>query len=147
MLSKTSKYGVRAILYLAIHSNEKKLRGVKELSLALKISEPMLSKVLQNCTKKGLVDSRKGRNGGFFMNESQKSDHLMHVIKTLEQSKYILDGCLLGQKKCDSCHMCPYREMVHSIRNEFKTIYGTDTILQTAIKLNNNSNTTKFTLQ
>lgn len=135
MLSKTSKYGVRAILHLAIHSNDQNLIGVKKLATDIQISEPMLSKVLQLLTKNNLIESKKGRNGGFYMSDAQKSSYLIHVIKTLEQSEYILTGCLMGQKQCEACYLCPYHEKVQSIRSEFKAIYGTDTIEETAIKI------------
>lgn len=135
MLSKTSRYGVRAVLYIAANTDEKNLLGIKELAEKVEISTPMLSKVLQFLTKKELIESKKGRNGGFFMTEVQKNQNLMHVIKELEQSEYLITACMLGQKHCDTCDKCPYHEMVASIRSELKAIYATDTILETSIKL------------
>jgi len=137
MLSKTSRYGVRAVLYIAANTNESRLLGIKELSEKVEISTPMLSKVLQFLTKKEIIESKKGRNGGFFMTDHQKNRHLMHVIKELEQSEYLITACMLGQKHCDTCTKCPYHEMVASIRSELKAIYDTDTILETSLKLRN----------
>ena len=137
MLSKTSRYGVRAVLYIAANTNEKNLLGIKELSEKIEISTPMLSKVLQFLTKKELIESKKGRNGGFYMTDVQKNLHLMQVIKEMEQSEYLIAACMLGQKNCDTCHNCPYHKMVASIRAELKAIYNTDTILETSLKLNN----------
>ena len=91
MLSKTSRYGLRSMLYLARHTNSSILIGVKELSASIEISEPMLSKVLQLLTKRNLIESKKGRNGGFFMTEFQKSNKLINVITKLDQSEKILN--------------------------------------------------------
>lgn len=135
MLSKTSRYGIRAVLYIAAHTNEDSLIGIKELAEKVKISTPMLSKVLQFLTKRDLITSRKGRNGGFYLTEVQKNQNLMHLIKQLEQSEYLITACLLGQKHCDTCFACPYRDKVASIRTELKAIYNTDSILETALKL------------
>lgn len=135
MLSKTSRYGVRSVLYLALHTDSSCLVGVRELAKRIQISEPMLSKILQNLTKRRLIESKKGRNGGFYMTDEQKSQHLINIITDLEQSNRLINDCLMGQKNCKTCDRCPYHMRVTSIRSELHSIYGTDTILETAIKL------------
>ena len=135
MLSKTSRYGVRAVLYIAAFTGEEHLVGVRELAREIEISEHMLSKVLQFLTKRNLIMSKKGRNGGFYMTHEQKNLCLMHVIKELEQTEYLISACMLGQKHCKTCEMCPYRDKVTAIRSELKSIYATDTIEQTAHKV------------
>ncbi len=137
MLSKTSRYGVRAILYIAANSNENRLIGVRDLSVAIEISQPMLAKVLQHLTKKNLIQSKKGRNGGYYMTSLQKNIHLLEVIRELEQSEYLINACLLGQKHCKTYDQCPYHDKVMLIRSELRAIYGTDTILNTSTKINN----------
>jgi Rrf2 family protein len=137
MLSKTSRYGVRALLYIAAHTDEKTLMGIKELSKNVEISTPMLSKVLQFLTKRELIASKKGRNGGFYMTDVQKNQHLMHVIKKLEQSEALITACMMGQKHCDTGNKCPYHDQVASIRSALQAIYNTDTIIETALKIKN----------
>lgn len=139
MLSKTSRYGVRAVLYIAAKTDENNLLGIKELSEVLEISTAMLSKVLQFLTKKELIESKKGRNGGFFMTSNQKSQHIIRVVKELEQSEFLITACMLGQKHCNTGANCPYHEMVASIRSELSSIYNTETILETSLKLYNTS--------
>jgi len=136
MLSKASRYGVRSVIYLAQHSNSSYLLGVKELAIKIHINEPMLSKILQNLTKKKLIESKKGRNGGFYMTPAQKAKKLMHVITTLEQSNRLIKECMLGQRLCETYDQCPYSSKVAAIRSELQAIYGTDTIEETALKLN-----------
>ena len=135
MLSKITKYSIRAILFLSVSTSEEKLLGVRQLSDSIKISEPMLSKVLQSLTKMNLIISKKGRNGGFYMSEEQKNLSLMHLIKTIEQSDYIVNECLLGQKGCAVCENCPYQSHVLALRKSLNTIYNTNSILETAKKL------------
>jgi Rrf2 family protein len=118
-----------------MHTSDTCLKGVKELSEALQISEPTLSKVLQLLTKRKFILSKKGRNGGFYMSDEQKNDTLMNVLLNMENSDYILTDCMLGQKKCDGLNNCPYHERVLSIRKEFQTIYNSDTIENTAKKI------------
>jgi len=135
MLSKTSRYGVRAVLYIAAYTHEERLIGVRQLAEKIEISEHMLSKVLQYLTKRDLIKSKKGRKGGFYMTADQKSQNLMHVIRELEQTEFLISACMLGQKHCKTGMFCPYHEQVTSIRTQLKAIYGTDTIEQTAHKV------------
>ena len=144
MLSKTGRYGIRALLYLAANSSEKCLLGVRDLALKTEISEHMLSKVLQFLTKRDIITSRKGRNGGFYMTQDQKNLNLVQVIKELEQTEYLISVCLLGQKYCNSKLKCPYHDRVTRIRSELQAIYAADTIEETALKIMNSHITQKI---
>ncbi len=136
MFSKRSRYGIRAILHIALHTDEENLMGTTALAQNTGINEPMLSKVLQELTKKKMITSKKGRNGGFYMSTVQKSQKLIEVIKELDQSDKLINDCMLGQKSDRTCDTCPYSNDVATIRAELKAIYGTDTIVETAKKLN-----------
>ena len=135
MLSKTGRYGIRALLYLAANSSEGHLIGVKDLAQQTEISEHMLSKVLQFLTRQGLITSKKGRRGGFYLTPEQKNLNLAQVIKALEQTEYLISVCLLGQKHCNSRMQCPYQDRVARIRMELSAIYASDTVEQTAQKI------------
>ena len=47
MLSNTSKYAIRAVIYLALYAGEEKKIGIKQISNELKIPTPFLGKILQ----------------------------------------------------------------------------------------------------
>ena len=139
MLSKTGRYGVRAVLYIAANTSGEHLIGVRKLSRDIGVSEHMLSKVLQFMTRRDIVMSKKGRNGGFYMTEAQKQRTIMDVIRVLEQTQHLLSSCLMGQKNCEQGLHCPYRDKVASIRSELREIYATDTIVQAALKIKNST--------
>jgi len=65
MLSNTCKYGIRAVIYLALHNAEEKKIGIKEISSELNIPTPFLGKILQMLAKNKMLISTKGPNGGF----------------------------------------------------------------------------------
>ncbi len=139
MLSKTGRYGVRAVLYIAANTSEEHLIGVRKLSHDIGVSEHMLSKVLQFMTRRNIIVSKKGRNGGFYMTEAQKKRTIMDVIRVLEQTQYLMSACLMGQKNCEQGLHCPYRDRVATIRSELREIYATDTIVQAALKIKNST--------
>ena len=139
MFSKKSDYGIQAVLFLAANSDESHLLGSSDISKQLGISEPMLSKVLQHLTKKKFVGSKKGRNGGFFMTEWQKNQTLIQIIMELENSHELMGKCLMSlDRRCTDSN-CPYHNHVSIIKEKLSTIYNTDTIKETAIKLNFNN--------
>ena len=64
MLSKSSKYAIRAVLYLALNSNESKKYSPKDIAEAVNLPAPFLAKTLQELTRRNIISSVKGRNGG-----------------------------------------------------------------------------------
>jgi Rrf2 family protein len=135
MLSKTSKYSIRAALHLALGSSETCYLKTKELSEALKISTPMLSKVLQQLTKRKIITSKKGRHGGFFMSQQQKSNTIMNLVQETEASDSLLPKCFFGRQTCPGTECCPYASIVSPIRSNIKALYSNDSIETTARKI------------
>ena len=51
MLSNTSKYAIRAVIYLALYSTKEKKVGIKEVASELDIPSPFLGKILQQLAR------------------------------------------------------------------------------------------------
>ncbi len=115
MLSNASKYAIRSILYLAMHSDKTNKIGVKKIAEELETPQPFLAKLLQQLTKNGLVSSAKGPNGGFFLDEKNKENHVWDIIKNIDGTQKF-DQCFLGLDRCDDKNPCP----VHFIVSPFK---------------------------
>ena len=60
MLSNTSKYAIRAVIYLALFAGKEKKIGIKQISTDLSIPTPFLGKILQTLAKHKLLSSTKG---------------------------------------------------------------------------------------
>jgi Rrf2 family protein len=66
IFSKKCEYGLQAVLYLAAqHSGE--VLPADEIARKLNIPKEFVSKILQSLTESGIIDSRKGKSGGFFL--------------------------------------------------------------------------------
>ena len=59
MLSNTCKYGIRAVIYIALSNTDKRRIGIKEISKELDIPTPFLGKILQTLVKDKLLVSTK----------------------------------------------------------------------------------------
>lgn len=115
MLSNACQYAIRAILYLAIQTDEEHKIGVKKIAEDLETPQPFLAKLLQQLTKGTLISSTKGPNGGFYLSKKNKEHAIWDVIKIIDgTSKF--DDCFLGLSQCNDETPCP----VHFIVSPFK---------------------------
>ena len=128
MLSNTSKYAIRALIYLAMHSEEKKVVGINIISAEIKIPSPFLSKILQILVKNKLLVSIKGPNGGFGLAKPATKITLLNIAEIIE-GKGFLDECLLGLKACtESSKTCPIPSKLFPIHDQIKDMFAKTTI-------------------
>jgi len=127
MLSKSSKYAIRAVLFLSLNSDESNKFSPKDIAEETHMPAPFLAKTLQELTRRKLISSVKGRNGGFYLTEENRSNTLISIVDSLEgMGKF--QECLLGLPVCSNENPCPLHNSYSSIRNTivqeltFKTI-------------------------
>jgi Rrf2 family protein len=83
MLSKRVKYALKAILYLA----EREGRGpvlISEIAEKEKIPQKFLELILLDLKNAGLLRSKKGKGGGYFLARKASDLDLGAVLRTLE---------------------------------------------------------------
>lgn len=119
MFSKACKYGIRAVLFLALHTSEQVKIGVVDIAKALNVPQHFLAKILQQLSKSNLISSTKGPNGGFYLNEENLESTLDKIIMCID-SREVFSSCILGLPVCSSENPCPlhiqayaYREGLH----------------------------------
>jgi Rrf2 family transcriptional regulator, iron-sulfur cluster assembly transcription factor len=128
MLSNTSKYAIRAVIYLALNGKKDEKIGIKQISADLGIPTPFLGKILQSLAKHKLLASTKGPHGGFSLGKSAYDVSLMDIVE-------IIDGldsfnmCLLGLATCTSNETnCPVHGNYSGIREQLKDLFQTENI-------------------
>lgn len=67
MLSKKAKYALKALEYIA-RNNDRKPILIGEVALAQRIPKKFLEVILLELKKAGILDSRLGKQGGYFLN-------------------------------------------------------------------------------
>ncbi len=116
MFSKTCEYAIRAMIFIARKTKEGQRAGIKEIAKGIDSPEHFIAKILQELGRKGLVQSMKGPNGGFYLDKTSMERSLADVVRTIDGDK-VLRGCGLGLRYCSETHPCP-------IHHEFKKIRG-----------------------
>ncbi len=125
MFSKTCEYAIRAMIFIAQKSKDGNKVGIKEIAKGIDSPEHFIAKILQDLGRRRLLQSVKGPNGGFYLDEEALECSLADIVKVVDGDK-LFTGCGLGLKQCSETHPCP-------IHNEFRSVRkGIQTMLENA---------------
>ncbi|TCK98593.1 BadM/Rrf2 family transcriptional regulator [Natranaerovirga hydrolytica] len=83
-VSTKGRYGLRALLDLAIHSQNNQVVTVLSISQRQDISKNYLEQVFSALRKSGLVKGVKGPQGGYVLNEDPKELTIGKILRVLE---------------------------------------------------------------
>jgi Rrf2 family protein len=104
LLSQTSEYALRALLFLA-EQDRKKSTGADVIAAAVGIPASYLAKVLQPLVRSGVLHSSRGRNGGFALAVPPSQLMLERIIKPFDDNSG-RRHCLLGRPTCSDRTAC-----------------------------------------
>lgn len=117
MLTQTSEYALRAMVYMA-RKHEAGYAGVKDIAEATGVPSNYLAKILQQLAKGGILESQKGFGGGFRIAQQLDKIKLLAIVDPLENiSKF--HRCVLGQRECNDEVACPLHDAWKRICNEY----------------------------
>ncbi len=127
MLSNTTKYAIRAVIYLALYSTKEKKVGIKEIAEKLEIPSPFLGKILQLLAKHSILGSTKGPHGGFYLNKPALDISLMEIIELIDGTE-VFTTCAIRTEQCSNKNPCSVHDKIAQLRNEERMLYSTESI-------------------
>ena len=98
-LSTRSRYGLRAICYLA-ENDDKGYIPVSEISSKLDLSENYLEQLVRMLKKDGLIRSSRGPKGGYKINNDLNNITIGQILRSLE-GDMTTSECVSGKVNCD----------------------------------------------
>ncbi len=124
MLSNTSKYAIRAVIYLALHAGEEKKIGIKQISKDLDIPTPFLGKILQTLAKHKLLSSTKGPHGGFGLGKSAEEIYLVDIVDIID-GQDLFNKCLIRLDDCteNKSEQCSLHDKYLEIRTNLLNLF------------------------
>ena len=126
IFSKKCEYGMQAILYLA--AKEKgALVSAEEISKVLKIPREFISKILQSLKDSGLINSSKGKSGGFSLAKSSSRIKLIDIVAAIDGLD-LFDNCVLGFPECSPNHPCPVHDTWGTLRTQAYDMLTSETL-------------------
>lgn len=137
MFSKACEYGIKATVYIARQSLHGNRVGLKDIASEVDSPEAFTAKILQLLVRAGIIDSVKGRSGGFEVDrERMKRTTLTEIVHAIDGDA-IYKGCGLGLSECSAKHPCPVHYKFKALRDDLKKMLDSMTIFELSMKLKN----------
>jgi len=127
MFSKSSKYAIKAVLYLAVNSSIDKKIMAKEIAEPINVPKAYIAKLLQDLAKHNIISSTKGPRGGFYLSSSNKKHSVMRIIEVID-GKEKFNSCMLSLNKCDLLKPCPLHKAIFPIKTQLIESLNSKTI-------------------
>ncbi len=120
VFSKACEYALQTVIYLASVPDDQPIL-LRDIAAALHIPAPFLGKVLHLLTTRGLLSSKKGRQGGFSLGKPARQITPYEVVSAVDGPR-VFDDCLLGFPGCDDDNACPLHAGWKEIKTDLLTI-------------------------
>jgi Rrf2 family protein len=103
VISQRAKYAMRALVMLAKAPIGQSL-SITEISVEQKIPKKFLEQILLELKRHGLVESRRGKDGGYLMRRAPGDVTYGEVLRLVDGPLALLP-CLskIAYKKCEDC--------------------------------------------
>lgn len=119
MISVTSEYALRAMVFLAAQPNGRAVLG-RELAESAEIPANYLAKILVTLRNAGLVATMRGTGGGYLLQKPASGVRLNEIVELFEGSR-IGCGCLLDRSKdCNSRDACSAHDVWREVREVYR---------------------------
>ncbi len=103
-LSNTTGHAIRALGCLAGCVNPPV--SIKEVAAGSKVPQAYLAKVVRKLNEAGIVESKRGKNGGIWLARPPKLISLLDICIAIDGEDF-LGPCLLGSEYCNEGRSCP----------------------------------------
>ena len=124
--SKKCEYGLQAVLFMAAHETNC-VCPAEEISKKLNIPKEFISKILQSLTENGIVESKKGKSGGFKLAKHPSKIKLIDIVEAID-GLASFNGCVLGFPKCSPDKPCPVHHQWGELRKKAYAMLSAESI-------------------
>ncbi len=118
-ISRSSEYAIRALTYLAMQGPDSGFVLAKQMAERLGIPAPFLGKTLQPLVARGILESQRGRRGGFRLAAPASEVTLYQIVDAIEHLDSVRQ-CFLGQAECSDERACPMHEYWKAASEKFE---------------------------
>ncbi len=131
MLSKKTKYGIKALTYLA-RQHDKSPVQIATISKSENISLKFLESILLTLRKTGFLVSKKGKGGGYYLLKHPSEIQMTAVMRVLEGPIAMVPCVSLNfYEKCDDCpdeNACTVHNLMIQVRDSTLQIFKNTTL-------------------
>ena len=120
MLSKRTKYGIKAMAFIARQKEDAPVQ-IANIASSEQISHKFLESILLTLRKAGFLGSKKGKGGGYYLLKPSSEIRMIDVIRVLEGPIAMLPCVSLNfYEKCADCpdeNTCSIHKLMIEVRD------------------------------
>jgi Rrf2 family protein len=139
-LSTKGRYGVKAMVDLAIHYGEEPI-SIKSISERQNISEYYLEQLFASLRKVNIIKSIRGAQGGYVLSRAPKDITVAEIMDVLEGPVEISD--CVDEGTCTNVDCCATRLLWVRIRDSINSVMKSTTLQDMVDDYNNMKNINK----
>ncbi|WP_405573338.1 RrF2 family transcriptional regulator [Winogradskyella sp. Asnod2-B02-A] len=126
MLSNKTKYGIKALVFLAKQDHRAPVQ-ISVISKSENISQKFLESILLTLKKNGVLGSKKGKGGGYYLLKDPKDISMTTVMRLLEGPIAMVPCVSLNfYEKCEDCpdeNACAVNKLMLKVRDNTLEIF------------------------
>lgn len=131
MLSKKTKYGLKALAYLGTQTDKKPVQ-IHDIAQHENISQKFLESILLTLRKTGFLGSKKGKGGGYYLIKDPSEIPMIAVMRVLEGPIAMISCVSLNfYESCDDCPdeaSCAVHHLMLQVRDSTLEVYKQNTL-------------------
>ncbi len=135
MLSKKCQYALHALIYLADLEKDASVT-IGEIAVKKSIPKKFLEAILLDLKNAGILASRKGKSGGYYLIKQANEISIIEVIRYIDGAVAMLpcvslnfyDSCGM----CENEHTCRINRLFGQVRDSTLKILSTNTVADLA---------------
>jgi Rrf2 family protein len=126
MLSKKTKYGIKALTFLGRQENRTPV-AIATISKSENISLKFLESILLTLRKNGILGSKKGKGGGYYLLKEPSEIPMTSIMRILEGPIAMVPCVSLNfYEKCNDCpdeNACAVHRLMIKVRDNTLDIF------------------------
>ena len=131
MLSKKTKYGLKALTYIARSEGDIPV-PVAVIAKSEQIPQKFLESILLTLRKSGILGSKKGKHGGYYLRNEPSEIKMTDVMRVLEGPIAMVPCVSLNYyEKCDDCpdeNLCSVHKLMLQVRDNTLQVFRNTTL-------------------
>ncbi|SEQ00815.1 transcriptional regulator, BadM/Rrf2 family [Hyunsoonleella jejuensis] len=131
MLSKKTKYGLKALAFIARSGDDVPVQ-VSAIAKNEQIPQKFLESILLTLRKAGVLGSKKGKHGGYYLRNEPSEIKMTDVMRVLEGPIAMVPCVSLNYyEKCDDCpdeHKCSVHKLMIEVRDSTLKVFRNTTL-------------------
>jgi Rrf2 family iron-sulfur cluster assembly transcriptional regulator len=150
MISKSCEYGIKAVICISVNTLINKRISLARVAENIKSPMAFTSKILQQLVRAEIVQSSKGSNGGFVINQQKIEKLTMWDVVNAIDGNELEHKCILGLGSCSEENPCPVhsdysvlrKSILHFMNSTFiidlsKTVSDGESVLKSPLLMSN----------